>query len=189
MTRTGADHSLSTQFHLSVRALSPLLTVVLSVAVFKAKSTWRSISSFFIILLGVVLTSHSISDIHSYGSILTFTSGFLSTAKSLVTTYFLQDQLGLEPLDLVARMSPLTLVHALAISVLNGEFVRMGKFLTGPEFTKAHVGHVLLNGVLNVMLVVFGILADKRTAPPALGISSEYCKLVPILDIRAETDL
>ncbi|ORY87384.1 hypothetical protein BCR35DRAFT_253150, partial [Leucosporidium creatinivorum] len=158
-------------FHISVRALSPVLTLLLSILFFNQKSSLRTTSSFLVILLGVVLTSHSIPDIHSYGSLLTFTSMILSSAKSLVTTHLLQDRFSLKPLDVVARISPQSMVHCLFFSWANGEMGDLYRFIIGPDFTKGHVASIALNGSLAWSLVLIGIVCDKRTQAPAMAIS------------------
>jgi hypothetical protein len=167
------DHAIVPQFHLSVRSLAPALTLVLSICFFGQRSSLRTTSCFFIILTGVGLTSHSIPDIHSFGSLLTFLSMLLASGKTLVNTHVLQDRLHLHPLDLVARMSPLAMVHALCFAVLNGEMSTMGKFVTGPDFTLAHVGAIALNAILSLLAVMMSILTDARTQPPSLAISGE----------------
>ncbi|KAK4051342.1 hypothetical protein OIV83_002826 [Microbotryomycetes sp. JL201] len=168
-------------FHLSVRALAPLVTLVVSIFMFRERSTWRALASFLVVILGVTLTSHSISDIHSFGSLLTFAGMLLASAKSLVTTYVLQNKLDLAPLDIVAKMTPLTLLHAAVIAVLNGEILTISKFVFGPDFTREHLGHIALNAILSFLLVVFNVLADKRTQPPALAISTSASQALTIL--------
>ncbi|KAM0789285.1 hypothetical protein ACM66B_000125 [Microbotryomycetes sp. NB124-2] len=168
-------------FHLSVRALAPLVTLVVSIFAFGEQSTWRAMASFIVVILGVTLTSHSIPDIHSFGSLLTFVGMLLSSAKSLVTTYLLQNKLDLAPLDIVAKMTPLTLLHAAVIAIMNGEVLTISKFVFGPDFTREHLGHIALNAILSFLLVVFNVLADKRTVPPALAISTLASQALTIL--------
>lgn len=104
----------------------------------------------------------------------------LSSAKTLVTTHLLQDRYSLKPLDIVARISPLTTVHCLFFSWANGEMDDLYRFVRGPEFTKGHVGAIAFNGLLSFALVVTGIITDKRTRPPSMAISGEWSPFVSL---------
>lgn len=148
---------------------------------FGQKSSIRTTSCFLVILTGVLLTSHSIPDIHSFGSLLTFLSMLLASLKTLVNTHLLQDSFHLQPLDLVARMSPLAMIHALVFAVFNGELTELGRFVTGPDFTAAHVGAIALNAGLSLMAVLVGILTDQRTRPPSMAISGGFHCLPGVL--------
>ncbi|KAK4057182.1 hypothetical protein OIO90_001677 [Microbotryomycetes sp. JL221] len=172
---------VSIPFHLSVRALAPLVTLLISILFFKQNSTWRALCSFLVVILGVTLTSHSIPDIHSFGSLLTFSGMLLSSTKSLVTTRVLQQRFDLQPLDIVAKTNPITLLHATLIALLNGELLTIWKFLLGPDCTTTHVLHIVMNAVLSFSMVVFNMLADRRTVAPSLAISNHSSQAVTIL--------
>lgn len=160
-----------TQFHVSLRAASPILTLVLSVAFLHERATLRSSSALLAVFLGVALTSHN-EDYLSLGSLLLIASAVLLSAKSLLLTYYLQARLNLHPLDCLARMSPLSAVHCLVFALANGEPRRLWRFVQGQEFTRAHVAQVALNGVLSFAAVALALVAEKKTRAPAMAITS-----------------
>lgn len=164
------------QFHVSLRAASPILTLVLSVAFFHERATLRASSALLAVLLGVALTSHN-EDYLSLGSLLLIASALLLTAKSLLLTHYLQSRLNLHPLDCLARMSPLSAMHCVGFALANGEPRRLWRFVQGKEFTNAHVAEVALNGVLSFAAVALALVAEKKTRAPAMAITSAFPRL------------
>ncbi|GAA5906857.1 hypothetical protein JCM8208_000060 [Rhodotorula glutinis] len=167
-------------FHVSLRAASPILTLVLSVAFLHERATLRSSSALLAVLLGVGLTSHN-EDYLSLGSLLLIASAVLLSAKSLLLTYYLQARLNLHPLDCLARMSPLSAVHCLVFAFANGEPRRLWRFVQGQEFTRAHVAQVALNGVLSFAAVALALVAEKKTRAPAMAITTHAAQATTIL--------
>ncbi|GAA5856861.1 hypothetical protein JCM9279_007018 [Rhodotorula babjevae] len=167
-------------FHVSLRAASPILTLVLSVAFLHERATLRSSSALLAVFLGVALTSHN-EDYLSLGSLLLIASAVLLSAKSLLLTYYLQARLNLHPLDCLARMSPLSAVHCLVFALANGEPRRLWRFVQGQEFTRAHVAQVALNGVLSFAAVALALVAEKKTRAPAMAITTHAAQATTIL--------
>ncbi|BGP40615.1 hypothetical protein JCM10450v2_004610 [Rhodotorula kratochvilovae] len=167
-------------FHVSLRAASPILTLVLSVAFFHVQATLRASSALLAVLLGVAFTSHNEAYL-SLGSLLLIASALLLTAKSLLLTYYLQSRLSLHPLDILARMSPLSALHCLVFALANGEPRRLWRFVQGREFTGAHVAEVALNGVLSFSAVALGLVAEKKTRAPAMAITTHAAQATTIV--------
>ncbi|TNY18773.1 hypothetical protein DMC30DRAFT_418525 [Rhodotorula diobovata] len=167
-------------FHVSLRAASPILTLVLSIAFFHERATLRASSALLAVLLGVALTSHN-EDYLSLGSLLLIASALLLTAKSLLLTHYLQSRLNLHPLDCLARMSPLSAMHCLGFALANGEPRRLWRFVQGKEFTNAHVAEVALNGVLSFAAVALALVAEKKTRAPAMAITTHAAQATTIL--------
>ncbi|GAA6049718.1 hypothetical protein JCM3770_004425 [Rhodotorula araucariae] len=167
-------------FHVSLRAASPILTLILSVAFFHVPATVRASSALLAVLLGVAFTSHNEAFL-SLGSLLLVTSALLLTTKSLLLTHYLQSRLALHPLDILARMSPLSALHCLVFALANGEPRRLWRFVQGREFTGAHVAEVALNGVLSFSAVALGLVAEKKTRAPAMAITTHAAQATTIL--------
>lgn len=176
--KSGSRFSIR-QFHVSLRAAAPILTLLLSVSFFRQRTTLRTASALLGVLLGVAFTSHH-EQYLSLGSLFLIGSTLLLTAKSLLVTHILESRLSLHPLDILARMSPLSSLHCALFAVVNGEPRRLWRFARGNEFTRAHLAEVALNGVLSFAVVVLGLVADKKTRPPALAITSAFPSSCPL---------
>ncbi|KWU43207.1 hypothetical protein RHOSPDRAFT_3818, partial [Rhodotorula sp. JG-1b] len=167
-------------FHVSLRAASPFLTLVLSVLFFNEHTTLTTTSTLLVVLLGVALTSHHEAWL-SLGSLLLSASALLLTAKSLLVSHVLESRLHLAPLDILARLSPLSMTHCAGFAILNSEPAKLWHFLRGQECTRAHVAQVALNGILSFGVVVLGLVAERRTRPPALAITAHAAQASTIL--------
>lgn len=160
---------LETQFHISVRALAPLLTLLANIVFFHASSTIQTSSCLLLVALGAVFTSHGL-DFTSDGSFLTLIGTFLLAIKSLITTRLIYDTFKLHPLDFLARLCHLGLMHCAVFAWWNGELSRL--WTVGVDFSQNHVLAIVSNGVLSFMLFLVSVLAEKRTQPSAMAISS-----------------
>ncbi|GAA6005946.1 hypothetical protein JCM11491_004069 [Sporobolomyces phaffii] len=167
-------------FHISVRAAAPILTLCVSLLFFSSTTTLRTSSSLLLVLLGISFTSLN-EDWLSLGSLLVILSTFLLTSKSLLTTHLLSDRFHLHPLDILARMSPLSMIHCALFAVANGELQKFWAFLRSPDFTREHLVEIALNGVLSFGVVVCGLIAERRTKPPALAITAQAAQATTIL--------
>lgn len=165
-------------FHISVRAIAPLLTLLVSIVCFNTVTTVRTASTLLLILLGISFTSHSEPSWTSLGSLLTCSSVVLASAKSLVTNKLLLSSEGysLHPLEVLSRMSQWGMLHCLLFAIVNGELGRFGTFLVGPELTWEHMAVVALNGSVSFLVVLVGLQAEKRTRAPAKDIFSKLSR-------------
>ncbi|GAA5830654.1 hypothetical protein JCM3766R1_003376 [Sporobolomyces carnicolor] len=167
-------------FHISVRAASPILTLCISLLFFSSTTTLRTSSSLLLVLLGISFTSLN-EEWLSLGSLLVILSTLLLTSKSLLTTRVLSDRFHLHPLDVLARMSPLSMIHCALFAIANGEVQKFWAFLWSPDFTREHLVEIGLNGVLSFAVVVCGLIAERRTKPPALAITAQAAQATTIL--------
>ncbi|GAA6018732.1 hypothetical protein JCM10207_005560 [Rhodosporidiobolus poonsookiae] len=167
-------------FHVSLRACSPILTLLLSVGFFRSTTTLRTCASLLLIVLGAALTSHH-EDWTSMGSLILLASAVLLTTKSLLVTHILTARLALSPLDILARLSPLSMLHTLAFAAVNGEAGRLWRFVRSAECTRVHLLEIALNGALNFALVPLGLLAERATRPPALAVTTHAAQATTIL--------
>ncbi|GAA5857807.1 hypothetical protein JCM8547_005988 [Rhodosporidiobolus lusitaniae] len=172
-------------FHVSLRACSPILTLLLSVLFFSSSTTLRTSSSLLLVILGATFTSYH-EEWASTGSLLLLASVVLLSSKSLLVTHFLTAPtsargLALHPLDILARISPLSMLHCALFAVANGEVTRFLRFVRSSDFTRVHLAEILLNGVLSFALVPAGILAEKKTKAPALAVTTHAAQATTIL--------
>ncbi|GAA5910416.1 uncharacterized protein JCM6883_002998 [Sporobolomyces salmoneus] len=167
-------------FHISVRAAAPILTLCISLLFFSSSTTLRTSSSLLLVLLGISFTSLNEAWL-SLGSSLVILSTLLLTSKSLLTTHLLSDRFHLHPLDVLARMSPLSMIHCGLFAVANGELQKFWRFLRSSDFTREHLIEIGLNGVLSFGVVVCGLIAERRTKPPALAITAQAAQATTIL--------
>ncbi|SCZ90587.1 BZ3500_MvSof-1268-A1-R1_Chr9g10889 [Microbotryum saponariae] len=179
-TDLGTARHRSVQFHLSVRALSPILTLALSVVFFKERTSMRTTSTFLLVILGVVLTSLNL-DIHSFGSFLVFASAILLSIKSLITTHLLTERWGLGTLDLVSRIAPLSIVHYAIFAILGGELGSFLDFLVGPELTQGHLLAIVSAGLLSAGSIFATLKAEERVQAPAPAISAHASQAFTIV--------
>ncbi|GAA5871342.1 hypothetical protein JCM16303_000723 [Sporobolomyces ruberrimus] len=167
-------------FHISVRAAAPILTLCISLLFFSSTTTLRTSSSLLLVLLGISFTSLN-EEWLSLGSSLVILSTLLLTSKSLLTTHLLSDRFHLHPLDILARMSPLSMIHCALFAIANGEVSKFWTFLRSPDFTREHLFEIGLNGILSFGVVVCGLVAERRTKPPALAITAQAAQATTIL--------
>ncbi|SCV70123.1 BQ2448_1517 [Microbotryum intermedium] len=180
LTSTLSLRSVTVPFHLSVRALSPILTLALSVVFFKERTSMRTTSTFLLVVLGVVLTSLNL-DIHSLGSFLAFTSAILLSIKSLITTHLLTERWGLGTLDLISRVAPLSIAHYGIFAILGGELGSFLNFLIGPELTRGHLLAIIAAGLLSVGNIFASLKAEERVQAPAPAISGHASQAFTIV--------
>ncbi|KAL8284276.1 hypothetical protein RQP46_005025 [Phenoliferia psychrophenolica] len=162
-------------FHLSVRALAPVLTLLLSVLFFKQKTTLKTSSCLSLVVLGVLFTAHGL-DRDSTGSILTVFSMFLASAKAIITRELLMERYQLHPLDLQSRMTTLGIVHCALFAWWNGELRRLWD--GGADMSRNQFVAIGGNGVLSFALFIISLLAEKRTKSDSMAISSHAAQAV-----------
>ncbi|GAA5971919.1 hypothetical protein JCM3765_002615 [Sporobolomyces pararoseus] len=167
-------------FHISVRAAAPILTLCISLLFFSSTTTLRTSSSLLLVLLGISFTSLN-EEWLSLGSLLVILSTFLLTSKSLLTTHLLSDRFHLHPLDILARMSPLSMIHCTLFAVANGELQKFWRFMWSPDFTREHLFEIGMNGVLSFGVVVCGLVAERRTKAPALAVTAQAAQATTII--------
>ncbi|GAA6032336.1 hypothetical protein JCM8097_008125 [Rhodosporidiobolus ruineniae] len=166
-------------FHVSLRACSPILTLLLSVVFFRQSTTIRAASSLLLIVLGAAFTSHH-EAWRSTGSLLLLSSAVLLSAKSLLVTHLLEARLSLSALDILARLAPMSMLHCALFAVANGEVSRFWRFVRSAECTKVHLAEIALNGVLAFSLVPLGLIAERRTRAPALAVTTHAAQATTI---------
>ncbi|BGP16757.1 hypothetical protein JCM10213v2_004760 [Rhodosporidiobolus nylandii] len=167
-------------FHVSVRACAPILTLLLSLAFFGQRTTLRTTASLLPLLLGAFLAARR-EALTSTGPLFLFASMVLLSAKSLLVTHFLQGRLGLTPIDILARLAPLSMAHSVLFAVVNGEVSGFWRFVTSDECTKMHLAEIVLNGVLSFALVPLGLVAERKTRAPAHAITTHAAQATTIL--------
>ncbi|KAM0748314.1 hypothetical protein T439DRAFT_304697 [Meredithblackwellia eburnea MCA 4105] len=163
-------------FHLSVRALSPAISLCLGYLFFKEKTSFRAASCLSLLMFGVLFTSHGL-ELHSSGSILTITSTLLLAAKVILTREVLQLNFGMHPLDILSRTSLLGMAHCAIFALWNGELRRLWH-LSGSEVTKHHFAALVGNGTLAFALFVVGLLAEKRMKTSSMAIGTHAAQAV-----------
>jgi hypothetical protein len=158
------------QFYLSVRALSPVLTLILNILFFGQRSTIRTASCLLTLILGVGFTSGGF-DFASNGAKLTILSTILASLRSLITDHLLIAKYGLHPLDFFARFSRWGLVHCAVFAIWTGEIGVLWK--AGVQLSPGRFLAVGANGYLSFQLFLVTLLAEKRTTAPSLAISGK----------------
>lgn len=161
---------MQAQYHLSVRALSPVATLIIEILFGKARSTLRTASFLLLIVVGIAFTSAHIP-LSSPGAVVTVIAACIGTARSLVTTHLLQNHYRLHPMDVLAKTSPLAMAHTALFALFGGELGDLWH-MRRSEFSHAHMIAVLANGILSFVFAVVGFKAEERNRTSALSISS-----------------
>ena len=167
-------HHCSVAFVQVVRAIIPMLTMLLSVAFLRARYTSRHYLSCAIVTVGVALSCFGEISLTWRGLIVTVTGCFLSSAKSIATKLSLTD---IHSFELLRRISPIAAVEMLALVFISGEY----KLILAANLSLAGIAAAVISGVLAFLLNLTNFLATYHTSPLTVTIVGCVKQVVTII--------
>ncbi|CAG8763125.1 21216_t:CDS:2 [Cetraspora pellucida] len=152
--------------------MTPIFTIVLSIAFLKKQFTTMTYISLLPVVLGVVFATVGDYYFTTMGFFLTVLGTILAALKTVVTNRVQVGRLKLHPLDLLLRMSPLAFVQTVIYAYVTGELQRVRVF-SRTEMTASLVFALITNGVIAFFLNVVSFTANKKTSALTMTVAAE----------------
>ncbi|KAI8380909.1 uncharacterized protein BYT42DRAFT_593013 [Radiomyces spectabilis] len=159
-------------FHQVVRAMTPVFTVMLSVAFLSKSYSRMTYISLLPVVAGVAFATFGDYSYTAIGFFLTVLGTVLAALKTVVTNRVQVGRLKLHPLDLLLRMSPLAFIQTLIYSYLTGEMAAVSTYVQ-TQFSFSLFFALLINGVLAFGLNVVSFTANKKTSALTMTVAGK----------------
>ncbi|CAO3606996.1 unnamed protein product [Cunninghamella echinulata] len=167
-------------FHQVVRSMTPVFTVIISIA-FLQKSYSRMIYlSLCPVVLGVGFATIGEFDYTVIGFLLTVLGTILAAVKTIVTNRVQVGRLKLHPLDLLLRMSPLAFIQCVFYAYATGELERVREF-SSTNMTFHLATGLLINGILAFALNIVSFTANKKTSALTMTVAGNVKQVLSII--------
>lgn len=163
-----------------VRAIIPMITMILSVMFLHSTfSKWHYISC-FVVCIGVALSCFGEINLTSFGLFITVFGCVLSSAKSISIKLSLTGSYELSSFDLLQRMTPIASIEMFSLIILTGENKNMINSKTYISSLTAILG-CLLSGVIAFFLNLTNFLATFHTSPLTVTIVGCVKQVITII--------
>jgi drug/metabolite transporter (DMT)-like permease len=163
-----------------VRAIIPMLTMIMSVVFLRSKFTIFHYVSCLVVCVGVVFSCFGEINLTVVGFVVTVIGCVLSAAKSVSVKMSLTGAYELHSSDLLERMSPVAAIEMFMLVVWTGENTEMiGRREYQPTFSK--IMGVLVTGVIAHFLNLTNFLATFHTSPLTVTIVGCVKQVVTIV--------
>ena len=153
------------------RSLVPVITMFVSMAIYRKAYSNERKYSVVPIVLGVALAFYGDMSFTAIGVFYTAACVVLAALKAVVGGELLSGDLKLHEMDLLLKMCPLALLWIGLASILSGEAYAIAERWEEIAMSSAPLV-VLLTGVLSFFLNVSSFIANKVTSPLTLCISA-----------------
>lgn len=163
-----------------VRAIIPLITMVLSLIFLKAHYTFIQYVSCLVICIGVAFSCFGEINLTPVGLFVTVFGCFLSSLKSITVKLSLSGQYELHSLDLLARISPIAAIEMFFLALYKEEPEQMKKSDKFEASIYCFFG-VMLTGVIAFFLNLTNFLATAHTSPLTVTIVGCIKQVVTIV--------
>lgn len=172
-----------------VRSVIPGLTLVLSMLVLGKSYSSNYYWTILLIILGVALASIGELEFHFVGFLLTVLVCFLSSLKSVVSQKFLVGKLQFHPFELLQRMSWLSALQMLIMSLImekdaisewwraNYTDAAVGQGLDSTQFALL----LLANGAMAFLLNYANFMTTKKTSALTVTVAGNVKHILTIL--------
>ncbi|EMD37089.1 hypothetical protein CERSUDRAFT_84109 [Gelatoporia subvermispora B] len=203
-------------FHQVVRAATPIFTTILSAFLFGMQFNQRKLVTLVPVICGVALATYGDYYFTFSGLLLTLLGTFLAALKTIYTNvlqsrgpaltttptpsrhtetlsmeHLLPPRLGLHPLDLLTRMSPLACAQCILYACLSGELTELFKYIRCAPQVDAYTGchlrgwvgilALLGNGVIAFGLNVVSLTANGRVGALSMTVAANVKQALTIL--------
>jgi drug/metabolite transporter (DMT)-like permease len=163
-----------------VRAIIPMLTMLLSVVFLHQKFSPFHYLSCFVVCVGVAFSCFGEINLTGFGLFTTLTVCVLSSMKSVWVKLSLSGAYEIHPFDLLLRMSPIAGIEMFFFIVASGEHNEM---VSGVHYqaTVWRILGVLLTGLVAFVLNLTNFLATSHTSPLTVTIVGCVKQIVTII--------
>ncbi|ORX90426.1 TPT-domain-containing protein [Basidiobolus meristosporus CBS 931.73] len=173
-------HLVTVPFHQVVRAMTPLFTIILSVACLKASYSKMTYISLLPVIFGVGFATFGDYYFTAMGFFLTVLGTVLAAVKTVVTNKVQTSGLKLHPLDLLYRMSPLAFMQTVMYAYMTGELEAVAVFAR-TEMSWTLVIALVVNGVIAFFLNVVSFTANKKTSALTMTVAGNVKQVLSIV--------
>ncbi|OHT10742.1 putative phosphate translocator [Tritrichomonas foetus] len=147
-----------------VRAIIPLITMILSIIFLKAHYSFVQWISCMVICIGVAFSCFGEINLTLTGLFVTVFGCFLSSLKSISIKMTLSGQYELHSLDLLSRMSPISAIEMFFLAIYKNEPQQIRESSKYEASIYCFFG-VMLSGVIAFFLNLTNFLATAHTSP------------------------
>ncbi|KAI0080410.1 hypothetical protein K474DRAFT_1657828 [Panus rudis PR-1116 ss-1] len=155
-------------FHQVVRAITPIFTILISTFLLENRTSNHKVTALIPVIVGVVLATYGDYYFTSWGLVLTLLGTVLAAFKAIYTSilqsatpstpasplllkrvsrllmlrkFIIPPSLGLHPLDLLMRMSPLAFIQCVVYAQITGELDRLRQYASPSPWYSHHAPH------------------------------------------------
>ncbi|KAL1919439.1 uncharacterized protein VTP21DRAFT_2132 [Calcarisporiella thermophila] len=166
-----------------VRAMTPLFTMLLSIAFLQKSYSPEIYISLVPVVLGVVFATFGDYNYTPVGCFLTVLGTLLAALKTVATNRVQVGRFKLHPLDLLLRMSPLAFLQTMIYAQISGELADLRLFLRAiePEAVYPLASALLANGVIAFFLSVVSFTANKKTSALTMTVAANVKQVLTIM--------
>ncbi|SAL98825.1 hypothetical protein [Absidia glauca] len=167
-------------FHQVIRAMTPVFTVMISIAFLQKSYSRKIYLSLLPVVMGVGFATIGEYDYTVIGFLLTVLGTVLAAVKTIVTNRVQVGRLKLHPLDLLLRMSPLAFVQCVFYAYATGELERVREF-SSTNMTLSLASGLLINGLLAFALNIVSFTANKKTSALTMTVAGNVKQVLSII--------
>ncbi|SAM03712.1 hypothetical protein [Absidia glauca] len=171
---------VSVAFHQVIRAMTPVFTVLISIAFLQKSYSRKIYLSLLPVVMGVGFATIGEYDYTVIGFLLTVLGTVLAAVKTIVTNRVQVGRLKLHPLDLLLRMSPLAFVQCVFYAYATGELDRVREF-SSTNMTFSLASGLLVNGLLAFALNIVSFTANKKTSALTMTVAGNVKQVLSII--------
>ncbi|GAA5970405.1 hypothetical protein JCM3765_005686 [Sporobolomyces pararoseus] len=173
-------HLVSVPFHQVVRAMTPLFTMALSIALYRKRYSRQTYLSLMPVIMGVGLATFGDYSATAWGFCLTLIGAVLAALKTIITNRVQVGRLKLHPLDLLVRMSPLAFMQCVFFGWWSGELERV-RIYGATEMTQQKAIALAINGAIAFGLNVVSFTANKKTSALTMTVAANVKQVLSIV--------
>ncbi|KAI8992302.1 triose-phosphate transporter family-domain-containing protein [Pilobolus umbonatus] len=170
---------VSVSFHQVIRAMTPVFTIIISIAFLQKSYSAMTYISLFPVVIGVAFATFGEYDYTFIGFFLTILGTLLASIKTIVTNRIQVGRLKLNPLDLLLRLSPLAFLQCLMYAYATGELSKVSEFSATHMTSNLMLG-LLMNGVIAFALNIVSFTANKKTSALTMTVAGNVKQVLSI---------
>ncbi|GAA6010769.1 hypothetical protein JCM11491_002937 [Sporobolomyces phaffii] len=173
-------HLVSVPFHQVVRAMTPLFTMALSIALYRKRYSRQTYLSLVPVIMGVGFATFGDYSATAWGFCLTLIGAVLAAFKTIITNRVQVGRLKLHPLDLLVRMSPLAFMQCVFFGWWSGELERV-RVYGATEMSQRKAVALMVNGAIAFGLNVVSFTANKKTSALTMTVAANVKQVLSIV--------
>ncbi|GAA5878972.1 hypothetical protein JCM16303_007249 [Sporobolomyces ruberrimus] len=173
-------HLVSVPFHQVVRAMTPLFTMALSIALYRKRYSRQTYLALVPVIMGVAFATFGDYSATAWGFFLTLIGAVLAAFKTIITNRVQVGRLKLHPLDLLVRMSPLAFMQCVFFGWWSGELDRV-RIYGATEMSQRKATALAINGAIAFGLNVVSFTANKKTSALTMTVAANVKQVLSIV--------
>ncbi len=172
---------VSVPFHQVLRATTPVTTVLLYRMIFQRSYSTQTYLAMVPLVAGVGLATIGDYSFGPLGFVLTALGVLLAATKSIATNRLMTGSLALDPLELLARMSPLAALQCGLYAYMSGELSKFSGFIESGELSSSVLVAVVGNAFMAFMLNTVSFQTNKLAGALTMSICGNVKQCLTIV--------